>query len=312
MDSTNPLTLEGIELGRFLFYDSVLSDQNNFSCASCHQQQYAFSDGPKTLSTGPSGIKQKRTTPPLFNLPWYQSYFWDGRAHTLEEQAYFPVRAHSELNLDWKIAERRIQKSKFYKPKFRAAFGNIRIDSSLIVKAIAQFERTLISHNSKYDQVIRGETTLTAEEFEGFVLINDQTKGDCMHCHTTDSDALGTTGKFSNNGLDSAKTFSDYPDSGLGGDTKTKSDYGKFKIPSFRNVAFTAPYMHDGRFKTLEEVLDFYSEGVVLSVNIDSKMQYAHKGGVHLNKEEKRKIILFLNTLTDSTFTTNPAYSNPF
>lgn len=305
-------TIEGAQLGRYLFYDTILSLDYSLSCASCHKQEYAFSDSPKAFSQGIKSQTLTRNTPPLFNLIWYSSFFWDGRAENLEEQVFFPVSAHNEMNLDWQTATKRISESSFYKPKFNDAFGEIHIDSLLIAKAISQFEQTLISHNSKYDSVLRRETILNSEEYEGFVLMNDQTKGDCLHCHTTDADGLGTTGGFSNNGLDMATKKEDYSDLGKAAITNKISDVGAFKIPSLRNIALTSPYMHDGRFKTLEEVINFYSTGVNAGFNVDSKMEYAHQRGVKLNKEEKRKIILFLNTLTDSVFISNPDYGNPF
>jgi cytochrome c peroxidase len=308
----NPPTVEGAELGRFLFYDPILSANNTFSCASCHRQEAAFSDSPNRFSKGIDGDLMKRNTMPLFNLAWYPALFWDGKAASIEEQVFHPVRAHDEMNLYWTTAVKRIKQSDFYLLKFQAAFGSLEIDSVLIAKAIAQFERTLISNNSKYDQVLRGETYLKADEYEGFVLMNDQTKGDCLHCHTTDADALGTTAKFSNNGLVAAFKPEDYKDKGKAGITGQIKDLGQFRIPSLRNVAVTAPYMHDGRFQTLEEVLDFYSEGVINSYNVDSKMGFAHQGGVRLTKDEKEKIISFLKTLTDSTFLTKSEFSNPF
>jgi len=308
----NPVTYQGLSLGRYLFYDPVLSKNQSISCATCHQQAVAFSDAPIALSKGINGKSMTRNTMPLFNLAWYSSMFWDGRSASIEEQVFHPVRAHNEMNLNWNIATARIQKSKFYKARFKKAFGNIEIDSVLIAKAIAQFERTLISYNSKYDQVIRGETFFTPDEYEGFVLMNDQTKGDCLHCHTTDANVLGTTGGFSNNGLDKTTTIDDYLDQGRGAVIKQEDQSGWFKIPSLRNISVTAPYMHDGRFETLEEVLDFYSEGLKSSYNIDSKMRYVHQGGAQLSKDEKKKIISFLHTLTDSTFLTDPAFSNPF
>jgi cytochrome c peroxidase len=182
----------------------------------------------------------------------------------------------------------------------------------LIAKTIAQFLRTLISHQSRYDRIIEGKVNITPEEYKGFELMNDMTRGDCLHCHTTDANALTTTTAFSNNGLDHATRIENYADAGLGGTTKKSSDYGKFKIPSLRNIALTAPYMHDGRFNTLEEVLDFYSEGVHACINVDSKMEFSHLGGTHLTPEEKKRILVFLNTLTDSSFISNPAFGNPF
>lgn len=312
INSSNPVTIEGAELGRYLFYDTILSKDYTVSCATCHKQEGAFSDAPNTLSMGIAGPPVQRNSPALFNLAWYPAMFWDGKVSTIEEQVFHPVREQNEMGLKWKLAVRRINKSKFYKQKFAAAFGPVAIDSILIAKAIGQFMRTLISYNTKLDKAMRMETYFTPQEYNGFVLMNDQTKGDCLHCHTTDADPMGTTLTFSNNGLDTASVYTSYADKGLGGITGKPDDYGKFKIPSLRNIAVTAPYMHDGRFKTLEEVMDFYSEGVKPSINIDPKMTAAHKGGVHLSASEKSDIIAFLKTLTDTTFITNKAFSNPF
>ncbi len=312
VSDSNPVTLEGVDLGRHLFYDPILSIDSNLSCAGCHKQEAAFSDAPNRFSKGFNNAHLNRNTLPLFNLAWYTSFFWDGKAISLEEQVFHPVREHDEMNMKWSIAINRINRSKYYVPKFEAAFGAGAIDSMLVAKAIAQFERTLLSYRSKYDRVLSGEGIFTKDETDGFVLMNDMTKGDCLHCHTTDADALGTTLKFSNNGLDTASGYMSYKDKGRGFISGKIYDNGKFKIPSLRNVALTAPYMHDGRFKTLKEVLDFYSEGVKPNINIDSKMEYAHQGGVHLSSDEKRKIIAFLMTLTDSAFISDPTFSNPY
>lgn len=308
----NPVTNEGADLGRYLFYDSILSANNQMSCATCHKQEYAFSDAPNVFTKGNNSVFTRRNTMPLFNLAWYSAFFWDGRASSIEAQVFHPVTDPNEMNLSWKDATTRINRSKFYRQKFKRAFPNRKIDSVLISKAIGQFLRTLLSHNAKFDRVLAGNEYLTKDEFTGLALMNDMTKGDCLHCHTTDADALGTTGLFSNNGLDEVNNPNAYKDKGLGEHTLKVTDNGKFKIPSLRNVALTAPYMHDGRFATLEEVLNFYSEGVKTSVNIDSKMGRAHQGGVRLNVEEKQQIIAFLKTLTDSVFITNPNFSNPF
>ncbi len=305
-------TYEGVELGRYLFYDPILSKNQKISCSSCHKQEHAFSDSPNNLSTGFNGNQSKRNTPPLFNLAWYEKLFWDGRVVSIEDQVFLPVADHLEMNLNWKIAEKRINKNPFYVKKFKLAFGDTQIDSTLIAKAIAQFERTLISNNSRYDMALRGEIYLTEEEFAGFTLMNDQSKGSCLQCHTTDSDALGTKGTFSNNGLEDIKSLENYKDEGLGGAINKTEYVGHFKIPSLRNISVTGPYMHDGRFNTLEEVIDFYSEGVHLSPNVDSKLIFAKNGGAHLTDEEKRQVLAFLETLTDSVFLTNPDFSNPF
>ena len=307
----NPLSVAGIELGRYLFYDSILSANRDLSCASCHKQEFAFSDAPNRVSRGDNGQTSMRNAMPLFNLAWYPAFFWDGRAAGIEDAVLHPVRSKHEMNLPWTEAEKRIQNSPFYQKLFYEAFGNNTIDSIHISKAIGQFLRTIISSETTYDRVLAGKEYFSEKAYEGFGLINDMTKGDCMHCHTTESDPLGTIRKFSNNGLDAVFDPVDYKDPGLGGVTQKAEDIGKFKIPSLRNVAVTAPYMHDGRFATLREVLDFYSEGVHVSANIDSKMGLAHRGGVKLTEEEKEQIIAFLHTLTDSVLLTNPAYANP-
>jgi cytochrome c peroxidase len=310
--SENLVTLEGVELGRMLFYDPVLSEDSTFSCASCHQQKYAFTDGPKQFSEGVNGALMNRNTMPLFNLAWNNSFFWDGRSGSIESQVFQPVNAHDEMNLDWNTAVQRIQRSRFYPRYFNAAFGPEFIDSVLVSKAIAQFERTLISSNSKFDQVLRGEAFFTEEEYLGYGLVNDQTKGNCLLCHTTDGNGLGTTGKFSNNGLDYTESAKDYSDKGRGGVTGVDHEVGLFRIPSIRNVAFTGPYMHDGRFETLEEVLDFYSEGLHSSYNIDSKIGFINADAPRLTDEEKEQIMAFLLTMTDSVFVENTAFGNPF
>ena len=308
----NPVTVEGAELGRYLFYDTRLSVNESFSCGSCHIQKYAFADEEKRFSTGVHGDTMKRNTPGLFNLAWYPQMFWDGRSPSIEDQVFHPVRAHDEMDLDWNIAAKRIRKDKFYRKQFKIVFGTSKIDSTHIAFAIAQFERTLVSHDSRFDKAIRGELFLTKEEYKGFELMNDQTKGDCLHCHTTDANAVGTTGKMSNNGLDAASINQQFADNGFGDFTGKIEDNGKFKIPSLRNLLFTAPYMHDGRFKTLEEVLEFYSSGVKRSHSIDSKMEFVRKGGAQLTQYEKDCILAFLKTMSDSTFVKNPEFSNPF
>lgn len=308
----NPVSVEGATLGRYLFYDPILSADSTISCASCHRQEVAFSDSPNRLSMGIDGKSTFRHSMPLFNLAWYPSMFWDGKSTSIEDQVFHPLNADNEMNLQWKDATQRIQNSEFYQPMFKAAFGKEEIDSLLIAKAIGQFERTLISNNSRYDKVLKGETYFSIQEYEGFLLMNDQTKGNCLHCHTTDGNALGTTAKFSNNGLDPIFDPQNYSDKGKGEISGKTADFGLFRIPSLRNIVVTAPYMHDGRFETLEEVLNFYSEEVNNCSNIDSKMGFAHQGGVHLTKDEKEKIIVFLHTLTDSIFLTNPEFGNPF
>lgn len=309
----NPVTVEGVALGRYLFYDSSLSADYRFSCGSCHRQEAAFSDGPVAFSRGVAGTDLQRNTLPLFNLAWYQTLFWDGRAVSLEEQVFHPVRDHMEMNLRWPLAEARLRYSAFYREKFDAAFGpGVPIDSVHIARAIAQFERTILSYNSRYDSALRGEIYFTADEAEGFEIANDMAKGGCLHCHSTDADALGTMTGFANNGLDPAERVADYADAGRGALTGLSSDSGAFKIPTLRNLALTAPYMHDGRFATLEQVMEFYNSGVHAGAGVDSRMEEARRGGVHMGPNDTRKVLLFLRTLTDSSLVKNPALSNPF
>lgn len=307
-----PVTVEGAELGRMLFYDPVLSADGTLSCASCHQQRYAFSDGPQASSLGLSGTPTPRNTSALFNLAWYPAFFWDGRSPSLEDQVLHPVRDPDELGAGWPVVQDRLAQDERYRSGFRAAFGSEYPDSMLIARALSQFLRTLISADSKYDRVLRGEARFTEAEHAGFVLANEQNKGDCLQCHTTDRDALGTALRSSNNGLPPASGLSDNVDMGRGAVTGAAHEMGQFKIPSLRNVGVTAPYMHDGRFATLEEVVEFYSSGVQASANTDPRMGTAHRGGAHLSATEKAQLIAFLLTLTDSTFISDPRHADPF
>lgn len=307
----NLVTEQGVALGRLLFYDPILSRDSTFSCVSCHLQENAFASN-EQFDKGLDGELMRRNTMPLFNLAWYEGFFWDGRANAIETQVFHPVRDVKEMDLTWEEAEKRIRRSSFYPTYFYEAFGSFEIDSVKIANAIAQFERTMISANSKFDQVLRGESYLTTDEYEGFGLMNNQVKGNCLHCHVTDGNGLGTTGRFANNGLDTASYPYSFKDIGRMESSGKHEDAGVFKIPSLRNLAFTAPYMHDGRFQTLREVLDFYSSGIQPSFSIDNKMAFAHQGGIRLTEEEKDKILMFLATLSDSSFIIDPKYSNPF
>ena len=308
--SGNPPTIAGVELGRYLFYDTALSLDSTVSCSSCHKQEHAFSDLEVRFSQGFHGAPQERNTPGLFNLAWYNGMFWDGRAASIEDQIFEPVRNHHEMNLSWMVVESRLRSSTMYPPMFEKAFGEMPIDSHLVSYALAQFLRTLISHQSKYDRVLSGETYFTDDEYQGFVIVNDQSMGNCLPCHTTDAHGLGTNGGFANNGLQESKSTTFDP--GLYNVTKNPKDAGRFKIPSLRNLKFTAPYMHDGRFATIREVIDFYSEGVINQPTIDNKMAHASTGGMAFTETEKMQILAFLQTLNDSVFVSDPRFSNPF
>lgn len=292
----NPMTVEGIALGRKLFYDPILSGDNTLSCASCHTQNTAFSDSAR-FSIGIDKIEGDRNAPTIINPVWGTSFFWDGRAETLEIQALEPVPNPIEMHLEWEDAIPKLKNDTKYPSLFAQAFGTDKITKELTAKAIAQFERTFISANSKYDSKVFSDS-----EQRGFNLYFSE-EADCFHCHGT---VLLTDNLFHNNGLDS--TFSDV---GLAKISKNPADNGKFKTPTLRNIEFSAPYMHDGRFKTLEEVVDFYSDNLKYSESIDPLMKNVFRGGVRLTQEEKADLVAFLKTFSDSEFLTNPAFSKP-
>jgi len=242
---------------------------------------------------------------PLFNLAWNfdERFMWDGKELSIERQAFSPVRNPIEMHSDWKNVANKLQEHAEYPTLFKQAFGASKIDSTLVTKAIAQFERTLISGNSKFDQYLLGKVELTLEEQNGFNVFMDETRGDCFHCHGSDNNPLWTDNKFHNNGLD--ETFTDL---GLGAVTGDPNDHGKFRSPSLRNLKFTAPYMHDGRFATLEEVINHYSEGLKLSSTIDPLMKKANQGGVQLSDKDKADLKAFLLSLSDDDFVNNPKF----
>lgn len=324
MPADNPLTEEGVRLGRMLFYDKKLSKDGTISCASCHQQEKGFSDG-RQFSPGVNGAKGTMNAMSLANLHWQTRFFWNGRSATLEEQAIIPIEDPMEMNLTIEEAVNRLQSDQKYPTLFKEAFGSDRITPDQIGKALAQFERTLISANSKFDRWIRGEVKLTAEEELGLELFFTHPEpsiqlrgGNCGDCHLgflTSGDPNGFTG-FHNNGLDADATLKD----GLKSVTGNPFDKGKFKAPGLRNIALTAPYMHDGRFGTLEEVLDHYNDHIQNSETLDVLILEASNEFLDPNQpvklmlsdSEKKAIIAFLHTLTDQEFVTNPKFSNPF
>lgn len=322
LPADNPLTVEGIALGRRLFYEKKLSLDESMSCATCHDQAHAFTDRGFVFSEGITGEKGTRNSMQLVNLAWSPNLFWDGRSNTLEEQAIDPVVNPLEMNSSWPLVVDRLKGHPEYPALFKRAFGTTGIDSVRVVKAIAQFERSLVSSDAKIDRYLRGEYTLTYMEREGKKLfeedrdvIRDPDTGeiigfvggaDCDHCHMGTASLLLTNHRFHNNGLDP------WPlDSGLASITRDPADMGKFRTPSLRNISYTAPYMHDGRFKTLDEVIDFYSEGLHVSPTIDPLMKNVAYGGLNLSPMEKAQLKAFLLTFDDETFINNPAYGDP-
>jgi len=306
----NPMTVEGVELGRKLFYDNILSGDHTQACASCHLIESGFSDIDR-FSVGIDGLEGNRNSMPLINLGWADKLFWDGRASSLEDQAFGPVVNPIEMHNTWPRAVLDLQKHSEYPDLFNKAFNTFKIDSVLVSKALSQFERTLISGDSPLDRYLRGIPSgysLQEEQMmvAGLDLFMNEDKGDCFHCHGDPTNPLWTDNLFHNNGLDAS-----FEDLGLGAITGNPSDNGKFKTPTLRNLVFTAPYMHDGRFETLEEVINHYSIGLQSSSTIDPLMKKVDIGGAQLTPLEKSQLKFFLESLTDSSFIENPAFQKP-
>ena len=296
--SNNPLTVEGVALGKRLFYDPILSANNTQSCASCHLQETGFSETTQ-YSTGIDGIEGNRNAMPLINLGWQTKFFWDGGANGLESQVIGPITNPIEMHETMENVVAKLNAHAEYPDLFKAAFGSAEASSQNIMRAIAQFERTLISGNSKYDQYMRGETFLSSQELNGLSLFTDMEKGDCSHCHS-----LGSTFsdfEFRNTGLDSLPV-----DEGRYLITLNSNDRGKFKTPSLRNVELTAPFMHDGRFQTLLECVQHYNTGFRYSANLDPNLSFAVKG--RMTQQEMEDLVAFMKTLTDTEFVNNPEF----
>jgi len=309
----NPTTKQGVYLGRMLFYETRLSSSRKISCGSCHQQKLSFTDG-KTFSSGIDNVPTKRNSMSLANLLWVRNFFWDGRAKGLEAQAIIPLNDPHEMGAYLEKAIKELQQTKVYPALFRNAFGTTEVTADRIAKAIAQFERTLISANSSYDKYLRGEYKPTEQELNGMELFmnsaepNKNIRGaSCAQCHGTPKMYMEL---FHNNGLDSIPK-----DIGREGLTGMPNDRGRFRVVTLRNIAVTSPYMHDGRFKNLEEVLDHYNEHIqpskTLSVVLKNRPNDPEGKNLGLTAKEKSNIISFLKMLTDTTFISNPKFSNP-
>lgn len=308
----NPMTVQGVNLGRRLFYDVSLSKDNSISCGSCHSPATAFSDE-KQFSLGVNGTVGTRNSMALMNLGWQKSFFWDGRSGTLEEQILEPVPNPIEMHQSWVATVGKLKAETSYRNQFYQTFGVSDFDSTHVVKAIAQFLRTMISGNSKFDVIYKKQNNLaltdaekklwskvSQAELSGYDLFKSLNGADCFHCH---NGPLMQVHKFSNNGLDAV-----FADLGRGNVTKNANDNGKFKVPTLRNIALSAPYMHDGRFKTLDDVITHYSTEIKKSTTIDPLIEFANQGGVQLDEEQRFFLKSFLITLTDSSFVTNPDF----
>jgi cytochrome c peroxidase len=283
--ANNPTTKEGVSLGRMLYYDPILHKDSIQACASCHHQALSFSTPGNIL--------------PHINLAWSSAFLWNGKVQgSLENVMYFESAEFFKTGLA------RLQNHPDYPKRFYEAFGSKEISYENISRALAQFFRTMVSSNSKYDGYIDPNQLIFLEDEEllGFDIFFSE-KGDCFHCH---GGILFTDNHFHNNGLDAD------PEPGLFEITGDPQDVGRFKTPTLRNIELTGPYMHDSRYQTLEEVIDFYSEGLDPSPTIDPLMKNISQGGVHLTPQEKGYLLAFLKTLTDTVYLQNEALSNPF
>jgi cytochrome c peroxidase len=293
----NPLTEEGFQLGRNLFYDPILSKDNTISCASCHLQQTGFTHVDHQLSHGIEGKIGARNSLTLQNLAWTKDFMWDGGINHLEVQAIAPITSNVEMNETLENIVNKLQKSEKYKTLFEKAFGNQKITGQLTLKVIAQFVVMLKTSNSKYDKVIRKEEKFTEMEQKGYNLF----KINCASCH---QEPLFTSEKFENNGLALDETLNDIGRMKI---TQNPNDSLRFKVPTLRNIQFTFPYMHDGRFKTLNEVIIHYNSGIIKSNTLAKQLQKP----MHLSDNERTEIVAFLKTLTDNEFLFNPRFGYP-
>ena len=290
------------ELGRQLFYDPRLSSDGSVSCGSCHQQSRAFTDG-QALALGVAGRRSARNTPALQNLGWHRSFMADGGVRGLELQALAPLTSPQEMNEPLADALAKLNADPEYRRRFAAIYGPGQIDTPQFLKALAQFTSALVSADSRYDKYVRHEPggTLTAPEQRGLALFQQK----CSSCHATD---LFTDESFRNNGLD--RTFP--VDSGRAHISQQPTDAGRFRVPSLRNVARTAPYMHDGRFGTLAQVLAHYDHGMVESPTLDPVFRGpTGRLGIPLTATGQRDLLAFLGTLTDAALCQNKDFADP-
>ena len=310
----NKLTVEGIALGRKLFYEKALSIGESISCAACHVQENAFSDINR-FSTGVMDGIGTRQSMAIFNMAWNDNeFFWDGRAHELRDQVLMPIQDPLEMDETLSNVVDKLYSKLDYASHFEEVFGESGINSLNISLALEQFIHSIISNKSKYDKFLKNEATLSLSEDRGRILFfknydpstPNAAFSNCTQCHggiNFENDS------YANNGLD---LEIDIDDIGRGNVTNSPFDKGKFKVPSLRNIELTPPYMHDGRFETLESVLDHYSEGIKYSSTVNPTLLSASNLGPLLSEQQKADIVAFLKTLTDYELISNPKYSNPF
>ena len=308
--ANNPVTNAGATLGRVLFYDKRLSLNQTISCSSCHQQAHGFSD-PAAFSTGFDGRLTSRNSMGLANARWYQrrAFFWDERSASLEIQVLQPIQNTLEMGMTLPALTTRLAAEPFYVNLFNRAFGSTAVTSDRIALALAQFVRSIVSTNTKYDAGFSSNfANFTAEEALGRRLFLGQTgNATCATCHGTDNFVPGPT--INNNGLENP-----YIDKGVGGVSGRPQDEGLFKVPSLRNIAITGPYMHDGRFSSLEQVVEFYNSGIVAHPNLSPPLRARNGTPLRLNLTvaEKAALVAFLKTLTDTSLGTDSRFADPF
>ncbi len=292
--TSNNITKEGFELGRKLFYDPTLSSNNTISCGSCHIQTAAFTHPGHTVSHGIFDRLGKRNSPAIMNLAWNTSFMWDGGITHLDLQPIAPITNHVEMDDSVGNVLNRLRNHAGYPALFKKAFGSDAITTSDFLKALSQFMLMCVSDNSKYDSVMRQQSQFTNAEQRGYNLFKQQ----CNACH---AEPLFTDNSFRNNGL----RASNVDDLGRYDISLIETDKYKFKVPSLRNLAYTAPYTHDGRFFTVEAMLDHYNNQVQQTPNLDPLLQQNGRLGISLSAEEKSSLLLFLNTLNDRSFITD-------
>ncbi|MDR4950990.1 cytochrome c peroxidase [Chryseobacterium sp. ES2] len=292
----NPLSAETYNLGKKLFHDPILSRNNTISCASCHTQEMSFTHVDHNLSHGIEDKFGKRNAPALINLAWMDQFMWDGRINDIHVLSVSPINDSLEMDENLDNIKKKLKANEYYLSLFREAYGDDQITNARILRSLSQYMLMLVSANSKYDRVQRGSEQFSEDEQKGYEIF----KTNCSSCHT---EPLFTTNRFENNGLPMDKTLKDY---GVYQVTQKKEDRFKFKIPTLRNISYTYPYMHDGRYESLEEVIAFYTN----KKNKNASFQNKTLKSINLQKEDISKLILFLNTLNDKEFTRNEFFGS--
>jgi cytochrome c peroxidase len=295
--SDNPLTKEGFELGRKLFYDDRLSIDNMHSCASCHNQKAAFGTYQHDLSHGVNNTHTLRNAPVLFNLAWNKSFHWDGEFSSLEDEAVHPINGQNEMGETFNGILEKLKKDPIYPDMFSHVFKSIIIRPEFVLKALAQFTGSLTSADSKYDKYKKGQAVYTVQEENGYQVF----KVKCATCHP---EPLFTDFSYRNIGLPIDPLLNDYGRMRI---TGKKEDSLKFKVPTLRNTYISENYMHDGRFGTLSQCVNHYRTGIQQSSTLDPLLT----GGIVLTNTEAADIVVFLRTLTDSAFISNPLFAKP-